>query len=324
MKTINRNNGISVLIASQNEEAMIALCVLSFLDFGDEIIVVDNGSTDNTIPILMELQSKFPEKLKIFFEPHLQDLYQTRQFAFERSSYRWIIRADADFVAYTSGEYNILYLRDFLLNQKRSLLPKIYGVPQPNVVGDFWHTGQEANKELGCDEPGRYVPPPYFPGFMLRIYESFPGFAFRRLGRWEGIRYQKYLQNIAIQLEKPLWMHCSIKAEENYLFRSQRTNWRELGDFKKYPTLKMYLFDYILEKYGINDVQAAAKIYFDNNILPFLQNYSEAQYYPYPNIVKVAMETNPIYKIEEYSGKMKRTFIKPPPTFVESLIRNIY
>ncbi|MFH1514285.1 MAG: glycosyltransferase, partial [bacterium] len=43
---IQKKPGISVLIATQNEEAIIGLCIKSFLAFGDELIVVDNGSTD--------------------------------------------------------------------------------------------------------------------------------------------------------------------------------------------------------------------------------------------------------------------------------------
>jgi glycosyltransferase involved in cell wall biosynthesis len=52
-----RKEGISVLIACQNEEATLALCVISFLDFADEIILVDNGSTDRSKEIARDLQS---------------------------------------------------------------------------------------------------------------------------------------------------------------------------------------------------------------------------------------------------------------------------
>ena len=41
-----RLNGVSTLIACQNEEATVGWSILSFLPFADEIIVVDNGSTD--------------------------------------------------------------------------------------------------------------------------------------------------------------------------------------------------------------------------------------------------------------------------------------
>ena len=38
MAWYQRENGISVLVACQNEEATLALCILSFLEFADEII----------------------------------------------------------------------------------------------------------------------------------------------------------------------------------------------------------------------------------------------------------------------------------------------
>ena len=80
-----RKPGISVLIAAQNEEATIALCVRSFLEFGDELIVVDNGSTDYTKDIVRDLRLQYPKKINFFDKPELPDLYQNRQFAFEQS-----------------------------------------------------------------------------------------------------------------------------------------------------------------------------------------------------------------------------------------------
>ena len=72
MHWYERQNGISVLIACQNEEALIALCIRSFLAFGDELIVVDNGSTDRSKEIIQSLQSLYPEKIKFFDVPALQ------------------------------------------------------------------------------------------------------------------------------------------------------------------------------------------------------------------------------------------------------------
>jgi len=48
----DRPNGISMLLASQNAIATVEMCVLSNLCFADEIIAVDNGSTDGTVEVL--------------------------------------------------------------------------------------------------------------------------------------------------------------------------------------------------------------------------------------------------------------------------------
>ena len=114
-----RKPGISVLIATQNEEALVSLSLRSFLDFGDELVVVDNGSTDHTIEIVTDLASQYPDKIRFFHRPELPDLYHNRQFALEQSRYEWIMRADSDFVAYTAGAYNIENLRTFLPRRRK-------------------------------------------------------------------------------------------------------------------------------------------------------------------------------------------------------------
>lgn len=319
MKWYERKNGISVLIACQNEEAIIALCILSFLEFGDELIVVDNGSTDRTKEIVSDLQAMYPHKIKLYDVPELPDLYHNRQFAFAKSSYRWIVRTDADFVAYTDGDYDILHFRERLLSQKRLSWPISYGFWLPNLMGDFWHTGRERGpSSLGPNDPGRYAPPPMTHP-TTRIYEVFPGFRFQRLGRWEGVRFQRILNRIKIQLDHPLWMHCNIKSNRSYLFRSERTNWRELGNYKRYPSLETYVRDVIQEKYGTDDVDEAAEIHFRNYVFPYLQPYDSQKYYPYPRLVREQMERNCIYRITKSDSNVGREYygIEPQPYRVD-------
>lgn len=308
-----RKNGISVLIPTQNEEAIVALCILSFLEFGDELIVVDNGSVDHTKEIVRDLVAMHPQKVKFYDKPNLPDLCHNRQFAFSKSSYRWVVRADSDYVAYTSGEYSILRFRDRLLSQKKSLLPKVYAVPQVNIVGDFGHTGVERDSREEEDKTGQYTQAPTSPP-MLRIYEVFPGFQFKRLGRWEGVRFNRLLKKIQITLKHPLWMQCSLKSTRNYLFRSERTNWRELGEFERYPTLESYLQEVIQHKYGTEDIDEAAQQYFQQNICPLLQRYDPEEYYPYPELVKRQMSLNSIYRIvRSDDGRFERRFLGVHP-----------
>lgn len=137
-----RENGISVLLPTQNEEKIVKLSILSFLDFADEIIVVDNGSIDKTKIIIKELARKY-KRIKFFDKPNLPDLYHNRQFALKQSKYRWICRFDSDFVAYTDGKNNILTLRKFLVDLPRGLIPKGIGLLKVNIDGDFWHSRKD-------------------------------------------------------------------------------------------------------------------------------------------------------------------------------------
>jgi glycosyltransferase involved in cell wall biosynthesis len=315
MLGIKRKNGISTLIACQNEEVTVGWSILSFLDFSDEIIVVDNGSTDSTKDICRELARQYPEKVKFFDVPHLKDLYENRQYALERSQYKWIVRADADFVCYTNGENDCRELRAHLMECAGSMIrPEIYNLIQPNVYGDFWHTGDDDKgvdgRKLGGVSGGKRLP--VIAGAMPRIYQWFPGFRFDRLGRTEGVRIPRVFKRLIrhINWPKPIWMHCSIKSDLNLLYRSERTNWRALGDYKRYPTLQSYLCEQLLQERATNDIPTAAKDYVEAQLLPYLKPYEPSAAYPYPSLATRAMEECPVYRIKENSdGSMFREYL---------------
>jgi len=58
-------NGLSLIIRAKNEELNIKLCIESVIDLVDEIIFVDNGSTDNTYKIVEEYVKTQP-KIKLY------------------------------------------------------------------------------------------------------------------------------------------------------------------------------------------------------------------------------------------------------------------
>ena len=53
-------NGISLIIRAKNEENNIKACIESVVDLVDEIIFVNNNSTDNTLKIIEEYAIKYP------------------------------------------------------------------------------------------------------------------------------------------------------------------------------------------------------------------------------------------------------------------------
>ena len=143
------------------------------LEAADEVIVVDNGSTDRTKEQVWEVAAAFPDKIRFLERPDLVDLWQNRQTAFEETRYRWIVRGDSDYICYTSGEWDAIHLRTWLLSLP-VWPPKQIMVGQSTVTGDFRH------KSCRFREFGSYMP---------RLYSWVPGMRFARLGRWEGVRY---------------------------------------------------------------------------------------------------------------------------------------
>ena len=81
---------VSVLILTRNEEKHIRDCIESCLPVADEVIVIDDGSTDQTVAIAESLGAKVVQHALA------QDWAQQRMFAISQASCEWILFVDAD------------------------------------------------------------------------------------------------------------------------------------------------------------------------------------------------------------------------------------
>ena len=89
---------ISAIVLTKNEEKNIERCLKS-LDFCDEIIVVDDYSTDKTLEKIQKLEVKsqnLKSKVKIFKRQLEKDFAQQRNFGLSKVSNEWILFVDAD------------------------------------------------------------------------------------------------------------------------------------------------------------------------------------------------------------------------------------
>ncbi len=84
----------SVIIICKNEERVIKRCIESIqknLKNNDEIIVVDTGSTDNTIKIISSI-----ENVKLFNYEWKDDFADARNFGISKAKKDWIFFIDSD------------------------------------------------------------------------------------------------------------------------------------------------------------------------------------------------------------------------------------
>jgi glycosyltransferase involved in cell wall biosynthesis len=93
---------VSIVIPAYNEQDTIKACVLAALDQtapANEIIVVDNRSTDGTAAVIRALQAAYPDAPLIYLQQNeAQGLIPTRNFGLDHATSEVIGRIDADSV----------------------------------------------------------------------------------------------------------------------------------------------------------------------------------------------------------------------------------
>lgn len=80
---------LSVVLITLNAGHQLEACLSSVSDWADEIIVVDSGSTDNTIEIAKPFGAKVIQQEWLGFGPQ-------KQFAIEQAKNDWVLCLDAD------------------------------------------------------------------------------------------------------------------------------------------------------------------------------------------------------------------------------------
>jgi|SRR5579885_523773 len=81
-------NKLSVIILTKNAETLIADCIDS-VSFADEIIVVDDGSTDRTAELAKHLGAKVYSFIRESFA-------ERRNFGLKKAKYKWVLYIDSD------------------------------------------------------------------------------------------------------------------------------------------------------------------------------------------------------------------------------------
>lgn len=82
---------ISAIVIAKNEERMIAECLQS-LSFCDEIVVIDDGSTDQT----RKIAEQFTKQIFSPIDKSVGYVEAVRHFALQKTTFDWVIFVDAD------------------------------------------------------------------------------------------------------------------------------------------------------------------------------------------------------------------------------------
>jgi glycosyltransferase involved in cell wall biosynthesis len=283
-----RPRGISAIVRVKNEEEWIEPCLRSVSDAVDELVVVDNGSTDGTPEILAGLARALAPKLRLFSRPGL-DHVALSGFALSQSTYRWVLKWDGDFVARTTGPCAIRHLRERLLAlpESRHVHVRLTCV---ELMGDLWHQcpGWELRHEpfASVASPAlRFVrvertldgPPPGWPCILRDPRAPFPI-------RFEDVAVPLYYE--VTQWHEPYFFHLHVKKPLRMYLRDCWADWAENPSLQgSFGSLEAYALHRARHAWGVGSLEEAAETYMAR-VRELLVPYAVERFGEHPEILK--------------------------------------
>lgn len=175
---------LSVTIITRNAASQIEDCLAS-VAFADEVVVVDSGSTDDTVDLAVRRGARVIRKEWLGFGPQ-------KQFAVESARNDWVLCLDAD-------ERVSDALRESIVAELASPRGSVYAMPRCNRFLGRWLRHGEG-----------------YPDWSVRLFD-------RRRARWgnEAVHEKVATAEPVVRLRGDL-LHDSAETLEKYLDKQNR------------------------------------------------------------------------------------------------------
>jgi len=173
---------ISIIVITKNEEERIEACLES-IKWADEIIVIDNGSTDKT----KEIVKKYTDKIFDFVGQNFASL---RNQALDKVSSDWVLYVDADerVLAPLKEEIN------FLVKQSENTA---YAISRKNII-------------FGSEQ--KYGP--FWPDWVIRLFKR------DNLESWTGDVHEQPVFNGKLGYTKNSLLHLTHRNLDQIMLKS--------------------------------------------------------------------------------------------------------
>jgi glycosyltransferase involved in cell wall biosynthesis len=273
--------GISVIMRVKDEEDWILSAIKSIEDIADEIIVVDNGSIDNTYQILEDLAISTNDSIRLWRRTEL-DICSLTNFALEQTKFRWVLRWDGDMIAQTAGRYSISSLKKRLLSLDSRRYYLIY-LRHINLSGDLFH--QDPKEMVHIEE-------------YIHTYSE--NARYIHTGQFEAIRVPKYYR--VLFWYEPYSFHLNVKPARKVLLRYFWNVWFGMKLYHEFPDLEDYVQERIEEEFGTNSWQKAECICVQRAFRDHVR-YDPKIFGPYPELLEPYLK-EPRYRLEYQNGKI--------------------
>lgn len=238
--------GISAMLRVKNESNMIAHCIHSIVDVFDEIVVIDNGSTDSTMDILLTLQIQYKatDKIKIFSYPHeiakcgldnkhtvensVHSLAFYYNWCLHQCQYSYVCKWDADMLlSQATGEQT--RLRKSFLSMATSPSRQLGSLPVQTAYidaqGDFYSDATEVNEET-------------------RLFPNCPSTYFRKADQWEVLETTYSLPISQVQNSQVYEIKNTKQDEFNHWSEISHFSGRKVKEYRNFR--KVYLNFHLL------------------------------------------------------------------------------
>lgn len=259
----SRPEGISAFIRTGNAADWIEASVRSIAAFADEIVIAENDSSDGTKEIIERLARELGN-VRAYSSPRTDYLKLTSAAA-ESCRYRWLVRWDADFVAHTSGQNDILNLRKRLLSLDGRRHHCVYLRPV-NLFGDLEHV--------------------YGRGFLWAdcAYTASRSANYIFSSGCERLSLPKYYA--LHQFTEPYFFHVNIKPLRAMLLRHF---WNDLlwerPEFSG-PVPEEYVLNRIKKDWNCATLTEGEREFLSRIVFPNVRRYNPVVTGPYPDLLK--------------------------------------
>ena len=265
--------GITAVVAARNEEYTVPFCLRSLIGVADQIVCIDNGSTDATLEEMERFEAEHGDEVEVVVASLPGALLgDCREEGLRRTRRQWHLRWDADMVANTTGQNSMLDARAAVLADAR---PRTVQIPRTNLVGDLRHT-RLLSPVMDAGEP-----------WLMRFGR---GIEYREFGKFDAVRVPLHYVQQREGAGGKIFHLAGLKADENLIHRFHYFAWRELVNREgarvdpELRTLEGFRRRRNLELFGTDDARSL-KFRFRRQLCYDLTSYDPAAYGGYPRVL---------------------------------------
>lgn len=246
--------GASAMLRVKNEEKRIQSCIDSIIDVFDEVVVIDNASSDSTLEIVLSLMNveKYAKKIKVFSYPHIvarcgQEHSKTPEDSVHSLAYyyNWSL---------SKCNYSVVckWDADMLLSSSRESRARFKKFLDDAAYVNSWVFGEFKVQTIYIDDEGESYIAKDDVNSEVRIFPNSPSIFFKKGVLWEELTSElymprRYLTDVCVYEIKDVvddeyshWTNASFKGDRkvreyrNYM--RVKNNWHKSNSLDFIPS----------------------------------------------------------------------------------------